>query len=67
MDRKTLGIGLVGTKFMGKAHSNAWMSAPRFFDLPLAVHMRAVAGTNVVDVATFVFARRLPVTHFVHV
>jgi predicted dehydrogenase len=53
MDRKTLGIGLVGTKFMGKAHSNAWMSAPRFFDLPLAVHMRAVAGTSVVDVATF--------------
>ncbi len=53
MAQKTLGIGLVGTKFMGKAHSNAWMSAPRFFELPMAVHMRAVAGTAVVDVATF--------------
>ena len=42
MNTKTLGIGLVGTKFMGKAHSNAWMSAPRFFDLPMAVDMRAV-------------------------
>ena len=49
----TLGIGLVGTKFMGKAHSNAWMSAPRFFDLPLVVNMRAVAGTKVQDVAEF--------------
>ena len=49
----TLGIGLVGTKFMGRAHSNAWMSAPRFFDLPLVVNMRAVAGTKVQDVAEF--------------
>jgi len=51
--RKTLGIGLVGTKFMGKAHSNAWMSAPRFFDLPMDVRMRAVAGRDTADVATF--------------
>ena len=51
--QKTLGIGLVGTKFMGKAHSNAWMSAPRFFDLPLHVAMRAVAGTKVAEVAEF--------------
>ena len=49
----TLGIGLVGTKFMGRAHSNAWMSAPRFFNLPLVVNMRAVAGTKVQDVAEF--------------
>ena len=53
MKQKTLGIGLVGTKFMGKAHSNAWMSAPRFFDLPLHVAMRAVAGTKVAEVAEF--------------
>jgi predicted dehydrogenase len=51
--RKTLGIGLVGTKFMGKAHSNAWMSAPRFFDLPMDVRMRAVAGRDTADVAAF--------------
>ncbi|MFM7798186.1 MAG: Gfo/Idh/MocA family protein [Planctomycetota bacterium] len=53
MKQKSLGIGLVGTKFMGRAHSNAWMSAPRFFDLPLHVAMRAVAGTNAGDVAGF--------------
>jgi predicted dehydrogenase len=53
MKDTTLGIGLVGTKFMGKAHSNAWMSAPKFFDLPMHVNMRAVAGTKVQDVAEF--------------
>ena len=53
MNTKTLGIGLVGTKFMGKAHSNAWMTAPRFFDLPLAVDMRAVAGREVASLAAF--------------
>ncbi len=31
-----LGVGLVGHAFMGAAHSQAWRSAPRFFDLPLA-------------------------------
>ena len=56
MAEKTLGIGLVGTKFMGRAHSNAWMTAPRFFDLPREVLMRAVAGRDVADVAAF--ARR---------
>ena len=50
MKTKTLGIGLVGTKFMGKAHSNAWMTAPRFFDLPMAVDMRAVAGVGRVSI-----------------
>ena len=53
MKDTTLGIGLVGTSFMGKAHSNAWMSAPKFFDLPMHVNMRAVAGTKVQDVAEF--------------
>ena len=53
MKQKTLGIGLVGTKFMGRAHSNAWMTAPRFFDLPLHVAMRAVAGTKAGEVAEF--------------
>jgi predicted dehydrogenase len=53
MKHRTIGIGLVGTKFMGKAHSNAWMSAPRFFELPAMVAMRAVAGTRVREVAEF--------------
>src|SRR5690606_17741336 len=40
----TLGVGMVGYAFMGAAHSQAWRVAPRFFDLPLAPRMAAVAG-----------------------
>ena len=29
-----LAVGMVGHAFMGAAHSQAWRSAPRFFDLP---------------------------------
>ncbi len=41
-----LGIGLVGYAFMGVAHSHAWRTAPRFFDLPLAPDMAVVAGRD---------------------
>lgn len=33
--KEEINIGLVGTQFMGKAHSNAWMKVPFFFDTPL--------------------------------
>jgi predicted dehydrogenase len=41
-----LGVGLVGHAFMGAAHSQAWRSAPRFFDLPLTPRMRALCGRD---------------------
>ena len=41
-----LGVGLVGYAFMGAAHSQAWRSAGRFFDLPMAPAMAAVCGRN---------------------
>jgi predicted dehydrogenase len=41
-----LGIGLVGYAFMGAAHSQAWRSAPRFFDLPLQSEMTVLCGRN---------------------
>ena len=41
---ETLGIGMIGYKFMGKAHSNAWRQAPQFFDLPLKPRLRMVCG-----------------------
>lgn len=44
--RRTLAVGLVGYAFMGKAHSNAWRQAPRFFDLPADVRMKAICGRN---------------------
>ena len=30
---KKVGIGLVGTGFMGRAHANAWGGVNRFFSL----------------------------------
>jgi predicted dehydrogenase len=41
-----LGIGLIGYAFMGAAHSQAWRSAPRFFDLPLDPRMNVLCGRN---------------------
>ena len=39
-------IGLVGYKFMGKAHSNAYLNVARFFDLPKPPVMRAICGRS---------------------
>ncbi|MFC4224023.1 Gfo/Idh/MocA family protein [Lysinibacter cavernae] len=41
-----LRIGMVGYAFMGAAHSHAWRTAPRFFDLPLRPELTAIAGRN---------------------
>ncbi|WP_369046284.1 Gfo/Idh/MocA family protein [Sinomonas sp. P10A9] len=41
-----LRVGMVGHAFMGAAHSHAWRTAPRFFDLPLAPRLTAVAGRD---------------------
>jgi predicted dehydrogenase len=42
----TLSVGMVGYAFMGAAHSQAWASAPRFFDLPLLPTMSVVCGRD---------------------
>jgi len=44
--RRTLSVALLGTKFMGRAHSNAWRQAPRFFDLPADIRMAAICGRD---------------------
>ncbi len=41
-----IGIGLVGYKFMGKAHSNAYLNVARFFDLPRPPVMKAICGRS---------------------
>jgi predicted dehydrogenase len=43
---KELGVGIVGYKFMGKAHSNAWTKAPLFFDLPVKPVMKVACGRH---------------------
>jgi len=44
--RRTLSVALLGTKFMGRVHSNAWRQAPRFFDLPADIRMAAICGRD---------------------
>jgi predicted dehydrogenase len=44
--RRTLAVGLIGYNFMGKAHSNAWRQAPRFFNLPVNVRLKTICGRN---------------------
>ena len=41
-----LRVGMVGYAFMGAAHSQAWRTAHRFFDLPLTPELTALAGRN---------------------
>ncbi len=46
MANKQLNIGLVGYGFMGRAHSNAFLQAPRFFPLPYKPVLKAVCARN---------------------
>lgn len=51
MKRRTLQIGLIGYKFMGKAHSNAWRQVPRFFELPADLRLKTICGRDSAAVA----------------
>jgi len=44
--KDTLNVGLVGYKFMGKAHSNAFRKVSMFFDPSLKIVMKAICGRD---------------------
>ena len=44
--KKTLNIGLVGYGFMGRTHSNAFLQAGRFFDLPYRTALKVACARN---------------------
>ena len=48
-----LNIALIGSKFMGRAHSNAWLNVAKFFDCDPAPVMHTVAGRNASDLEAF--------------
>ncbi|MDH3585342.1 MAG: Gfo/Idh/MocA family oxidoreductase [Phycisphaerae bacterium] len=54
--KKTCNVALVGTKFMGRAHANAYLKVGKFFDLPVQPVMHTVAARD--KVATPAFADR---------
>jgi predicted dehydrogenase len=43
---RPLGVAMVGYAFMGAAHSQAWRTAPAFFDLPLRPRLAAICGRD---------------------
>ena len=46
MAERSLNVGMIGYNFMGKAHSNAWRQAPKFFDLPADVVLHTICGRS---------------------
>jgi predicted dehydrogenase len=54
---RTLGVGMVGYAFMGRAHSQAWRTVGHVFELPFAPRMAAICGRDRAAVAAA--ARRL--------
>jgi predicted dehydrogenase len=43
---KTLRVGMIGYRFMGKAHSNAWRQAPHFFPLKASLELHTICGRD---------------------
>ncbi|WP_420645073.1 Gfo/Idh/MocA family protein [Candidatus Leptofilum sp.] len=50
---KTMNVAIIGTKFMGKAHSNAWLNAPRFFDMGIKPVLKVACGRNEEELKAF--------------
>jgi len=50
---KPLHVALIGSKFMGRTHSNAYLKVNKFFDLPREVVMHTIAARDEEDLAKF--------------
>lgn len=50
---KTLNVAIIGTGFMGKAHSNAWSRTHKFFQLGIKPVMKVACDTEVDCTTTF--------------
>jgi len=50
---KTMNVAIIGTKFMGKAHSNAWLNTPHFFDMGIKPVLKVACGTDAASTESF--------------
>jgi predicted dehydrogenase len=48
-----INVALVGSKFMGRAHSNAWLNVGKFFDVDPLPTMHTVVAQNAAELAEF--------------
>ena len=46
MAKRKLNVAIIGHSFMGKAHSNAWLKAPKFFDIDAEPVLKVACGTQ---------------------
>jgi predicted dehydrogenase len=45
-ETQSLNIAIIGHRFMGRAHSNGWLQAPRFFDLKAKPVLKVACGRD---------------------
>jgi predicted dehydrogenase len=50
---KQINVGLIGSKFMGRTHSNAYMKVAKFFSLPVEPAMHTIAARDEADLKKF--------------
>jgi predicted dehydrogenase len=53
MPQKSINICLIGQKFMGRTHSNAFLKVGKFFDVPLLPAMHTICGRNQAELEDF--------------
>lgn len=53
MATKTVNVALIGSKFMGRVHSNAYLKVGKFFDLPVMPVMDTVTARDGKDLNAF--------------
>lgn len=50
---KTLSVALIGSKFMGRTHSNGFSQVPRFFDVSRSPVLHTIAARDAEDLKVF--------------
>src|SRR3954447_26637143 len=53
MSSKSINVALIGQKFMGRTHSNAFLKVGKFFDVPVLPIMHTIAGRNEAELSEF--------------
>jgi len=53
MPAKQINVALIGSKFMGRTHSNAYLNVGKFFDLPVNPVMHTLAARNLQETTDF--------------
>ena len=55
--KRRVGVALIGHRFMGRAHSNAWRQVGPFFDGPVEPELRVLCGRDAGETAADAFAQ----------